>query len=71
VLGNGSVGLPVRRLQSRMSAVNYDTGGVDGRFGPKTEAAVKQLQQAYGISVMAWLAMKRDRSWMHWRTLDQ
>jgi peptidoglycan hydrolase-like protein with peptidoglycan-binding domain len=50
-LRNGSVGLPVRRLQSRMSAVNYNTGGVDGRFGPKTGAAVKQLQQAFAITV--------------------
>ena len=59
VLQNGSAGLPVRRLQSRMSAFKsepnggfpYDTSGVDGRFGPKTEAAVKVLQQAYGITV--------------------
>ena len=40
VLKTGSTGLPVRRLQSRMSAVGFDTGGVDGRFGAKTEAAV-------------------------------
>ena len=45
VLRVGSSGLPVRRLQSRMSAVGFDTGGVDGRFSPKTEAAVKDLQQ--------------------------
>lgn len=45
VLQVGSTGLPVRRLQSRMSAVGFDTGGVDGRFSPKTEQAVKQLQQ--------------------------
>ena len=45
VLRLGSSGLPVRRLQSRMSAVGFDTGGVDGRFSPKTEAAVKLLQQ--------------------------
>jgi peptidoglycan hydrolase-like protein with peptidoglycan-binding domain len=45
VLRMGSSGLPVRRLQSRMSAVGFDMGGVDGRFGPKTEQAVKQLQQ--------------------------
>jgi peptidoglycan hydrolase-like protein with peptidoglycan-binding domain len=45
VLRVGSIGLPVRRLQSRMSAVGFDTGGVDGRFSTKTEQAVKQLQQ--------------------------
>jgi peptidoglycan hydrolase-like protein with peptidoglycan-binding domain len=58
-LRNGSTGLPVRRLQSRMSAFQsepdggfpYATGGVDGRFGPKTEAAVKMLQQQRGIPV--------------------
>ncbi len=49
VLQNGSTGLPVRRLQSRMSAVNFDTGGVDGRFGAKTEAAVRKLQRESGI----------------------
>jgi peptidoglycan hydrolase-like protein with peptidoglycan-binding domain len=51
VLRNGSAGLPVRRLQSRMSAVKFNTGGVDGRFGAKTEAAVKKLQQQAGIGV--------------------
>src|SRR5262245_50170251 len=59
VLRNGSTGLPVRRLQSRMSAFKsepdggfpFDTGGVDGRFGPTTEAAVKVLQQQRGITV--------------------
>jgi len=51
VLRSGSKGLPVRRLQSRMSAVGFDTGAVDGRFGPKTLAAVKQLQQQAGIEV--------------------
>jgi len=51
VLNSGSTDLPVRRLQSRMSAVGFDTGGVDGRFGAKTEAAVKALQQAYNLNV--------------------
>ena len=50
VLKFGSAGLPVRRLQSRMSAVGFDTGGVDGRFGTKTEAAVKKLQQDFHLS---------------------
>ena len=47
VLMAGSSGLPARRLQSRMSAVGFDTGGVDGRFGASTEAAVKKLQQDF------------------------
>ena len=51
VLKTGSTGLPVRRLQSRMSAVGFDTGGVDGRFSPKTEAAVKDLQQRSKLDV--------------------
>jgi peptidoglycan hydrolase-like protein with peptidoglycan-binding domain len=51
VLRVGSSGLPVRRLQSRMSAVGFDTGGVDGRFSPKTEAAVKDLQQRSKLDV--------------------
>ena len=45
ILKLGSTGLPVRRLQSRMTAVGFDTGGVDGRFSAKTETAVKDLQQ--------------------------
>jgi peptidoglycan hydrolase-like protein with peptidoglycan-binding domain len=51
VLKEGATGLPVRRLQSRMSAVGFDTGGVDGRFGAKTEAAVRKLQHDCKISV--------------------
>ena len=51
VLKTGSTGLPVRRLQSRMSAVGFNTGGVDGRFGAQTEAAVKKLQQDFNLSV--------------------
>ncbi len=51
VLRVGSSGLPVRRLQSRMSAVGFDTGGVDGRFSPKTEQAVRQLQQQANVGV--------------------
>ena len=35
VLRTGSTGLPVRRLQSRMSAVGFDIG-IDGRLGAKT-----------------------------------
>src|SRR5262245_2302166 len=51
VLRTGSTGLPVRRLQSRMSAVGFDTGGVDGRFGAKTETAGDHLQQELRLDV--------------------
>jgi peptidoglycan hydrolase-like protein with peptidoglycan-binding domain len=51
VLKTGSTGLPVRRAQKRMSLVGYDVGGVDGRYGTSTEAAVKMLQQQRGLAV--------------------
>jgi peptidoglycan hydrolase-like protein with peptidoglycan-binding domain len=51
ILKNGSTGLPVRRLQKRISAEGYDTNGVDGRFGPHTETAVKKFQVDYGLVV--------------------
>ena len=51
VLKIGSTGLPVRRAQKRMSLVGYDVGGVDGRYGTRTEAAVKMLQQQRGLAV--------------------
>ena len=51
VLKIGSTGLPVRRAQKRMNLVGYDVGGVDGRYGIHTEAAVKKLQQQRGLAV--------------------
>jgi peptidoglycan hydrolase-like protein with peptidoglycan-binding domain len=51
VLREGSTGLPVRRAQSRLTAAGFDTGGVDGIFGPHTEAGVRALQQATGLTV--------------------
>ncbi len=51
ILRIGSTGLPVRRAQKRMSLVGFDVSGVDGRYGNKTEAAVKKLQQQYNIPV--------------------
>jgi peptidoglycan hydrolase-like protein with peptidoglycan-binding domain len=51
VLQVGSTGLPVRRAQKRMSLVGYNVGGVDGRYGTTTEAAVKKLQQQRGLAV--------------------
>ncbi len=51
VLKSGSRGLPVRRVQSRLTRAGYDTGGVDGIYGSKTASAVKKLQADYGLTV--------------------
>ncbi len=51
LLKNGSKGLPVRRLQKRMQLAGFAIPEVNGRFGPKTEAAVKALQKQAGIAV--------------------
>lgn len=64
VLRIGSAGLPVRRLQSRMSAVGFNTGGVDGRFGATTEVAVKKLQQNYHLNIDGIVGLKT------WQVVD-
>jgi peptidoglycan hydrolase-like protein with peptidoglycan-binding domain len=50
VLRISSTGLPVRRAQKRMSLVGFDVGGVDGRYGAKTESAVK-LQRRFQVTI--------------------
>lgn len=49
LLRKGSTGNPVRRAQKRLTLAGYDTGGVDGSFGAKTEAAVKRFQGDQGL----------------------
>ncbi len=44
-LRRGSKGDPVKSLQETLKQVGYDPGPIDGSFGPKTEAAVKAVQQ--------------------------
>ncbi|MCV2876156.1 lytic murein transglycosylase [Rhodobacteraceae bacterium XHP0102] len=36
-------------LQTRLTAAGFDTGGVDGRIGPKTMAAIRSYQIANGL----------------------
>ena len=40
----------VKRLQKALSALGYDPGSADGRFGEKTEAAVKLYQTVRGLA---------------------
>lgn len=44
VMKRGSRGESVRWLQWEMGNKGYEVGNIDGQFGPKTEAAVRQFQ---------------------------
>jgi len=50
-LMRGSTGPEVTALQQRLKDLGFDPNGVDGVFGPGTEAAVKAFQQAKGLTV--------------------
>ena len=52
-LSYGSSGDEVKKLQQSLINAGYDLGstGADGQFGEKTQAAVKQYQQANGLAV--------------------
>lgn len=45
----GAKGAAVERLQRALKSVGYSPGAVDGSYGPSTESAVKQFQQAHGL----------------------
>jgi peptidoglycan hydrolase-like protein with peptidoglycan-binding domain len=45
----GSSGTEVEALQRALASKGIDPGPVDGIFGPKTEAAVRQFQQINGL----------------------
>ncbi|MBQ6255105.1 MAG: peptidoglycan-binding protein, partial [Clostridia bacterium] len=47
----GSQGQDVRNLQSKLKALGFYKGTVDGDFGEATEKAVKAFQKQYGLTV--------------------
>ena len=47
----GARGNITRMLQGALICLGYDTGGFDGDFGAKTEAAVRSYQRTRGLSV--------------------
>lgn len=51
VLRSGSAGPDVRTLQERLVAHGYQLGATDGRFGPRTEMAVRAFQQDRQLAV--------------------
>lgn len=46
----GSTGSEVRNIQTRLKSWGYNIGTVDGVYGTKTEAAVKQFQRNNGLT---------------------
>jgi len=50
-LQKGSSGPDVQALQQRLSDLGFDPNGLDGNFGPGTEAAVRAFQAAKGLGV--------------------
>lgn len=49
VLREGASGSAVKELQKQLRAAGFDPGAIDGKFGPKTEAAVTRFQKANGL----------------------
>jgi peptidoglycan hydrolase-like protein with peptidoglycan-binding domain len=47
----GSQGQDVRNLQTKLKALGFYKGSVDGDFGEGTEKAVKAFQKQYGLTV--------------------
>lgn len=47
----GSRGPVVRALQEALGACGFDVEGIDGIFGPRTEAAVRAFQQHHALDV--------------------
>lgn len=50
VLKNGCYGPQVKNVQRLLTAHGFDCGGVDGKFGPETRAALVKFQKAAGIA---------------------
>lgn len=51
ILRNGMRGEPVMTMQAVLLAHGFDPGPVDGRFGNKTEKALRQAQHSVGVPV--------------------
>ena len=62
----GSVSTYVLILQDGLNNLNYNTGGLDGIFGSKTQNAVKRYQQSNGLTAdgmvgcVTWTALQND-----------
>ena len=51
----GSRGSAVSDLQQQLLGAGFDPGPVDGWFGPRTQAAVREFQSSRGLDVDGWV----------------
>lgn len=51
LLSRGSNGPEVKELQLRLTQLGYGVGTIDGKFGTKTEWALKSFQKDHGLKV--------------------
>ncbi|MDP4127716.1 MAG: peptidoglycan-binding protein, partial [Bacillota bacterium] len=51
LLGRGSKGQEVKELQIKLAQLGYVVGSADGKFGKKTESAVRNFQKDHGLRV--------------------
>lgn len=49
IIKRGSTGSTVTVWQNFLTNIGHSVGGIDGKFGPKTESATKQFQQSCGL----------------------
>ena len=68
VMRTGSKGQEVKDLQTRLSALGYYNGKIDGEFGPETKEAVTAFQKTNGLTVdgvagpKTWAAMDQVKT---------
>ncbi|MCB8816269.1 spore cortex-lytic enzyme [Desulfosporosinus shakirovi] len=51
LLGRGSKGSEVTELQKKLVQLGYTVGTVDGKYGSKTEDAIRRFQKEHGLRV--------------------
>ncbi|HVJ49164.1 spore cortex-lytic enzyme [Desulfitobacterium sp.] len=51
LLSKGSNGPEVTELQKRLAQLGYTVGTLDGKYGSKTQTAVRRFQQEHGLKV--------------------
>jgi len=66
MLKTGSRGEDVANLQRLLKLKGFDTGEVDGAFGPITRAALESLQAAAGLEVDGIYGPKSEAALKAW-----